>query len=160
MPSALRSTIGAAALLLAAVVVRAAGTDPTLALTGAEAVAGGGPVLVRLQGSLQFDDLLQFDFPAGVIVYQGTRFARVPVSGPVVSGTAPLLAGGLAPSELFGLLGMSAPAAAPARLVTLTPTTVSFVLPPEFDPGTATAVLYAVLEGDAFLSNPITVTLP
>jgi len=160
MPFPLRSTIGAAALLLVAVMVRAAGTDPTLALTGAEAASGDGPVLVRLQGSLQFDDLLQFDFPAGVVVYQGTRFARVPVVGPVVSGSSSLLAGGLAPSELFGLLDLGASAAAPARLVTLTPTTISFVLPPGFDPGTATAVLYAVLEGDAFLSNPITVTLP
>lgn len=152
--------LAAAVLLLAAGQAQAAGTDPTLALTSAEAAANDGAVLVRLHGSLQFEDLLQFDFPAGVVIHQGTRFARVPIAGPPVSGSAPSLAGGLAPGELFGLLDVGAPAPAPARLVALTPTTLTVVLPPGFDPGAATAVLYAVLEGDPFLSNPITVTLP
>ncbi len=138
----------------------AAGTDPSLALSGAEAAAAGGVVLVRLQGSLQFDDLLQFNFPAGVIIYQGTHFVRLPVVGAPQGGTTALLNGGLAPTEVAALLGLGGPAPAPARLVALTPTAVSVVLPPGFDAGAATAVAYAILEGDAFLSNPITVTLP
>lgn len=146
--------------LLAAAAARAAGTDPTLTLTAAEAAAGGEAVLVRLHGSLQFDDLLQFDFPAGIVIYQGSQFVHVPITGQPVSGTATVLAGGLTPAELTILFGLGSPAPPPARLVTLSPTSVSVVLPPGLHAGPATAVIYAVLEGDNFLSNPITVILP
>ncbi len=149
-----------AVLLTAGHRVDAAGTDPTLALSSAEAAASGGAVLVRLQGSLQFDDSLQFSFPAGVVIFQGTQFVRLPITGAAVSGSAALLAGGLAPAELPALLGLGAPAPPPARLVTLTPSSLSVVLPPGFSAGAATAVAYAILEGDAFLSNAIAVTLP
>ena len=137
-----------------------AGTDPKLALTSGEAIAGGGATMVRLRGNVQFDDQLQFAFPAGVVVYQGTTFARVPVNGEAVSGSAAFLADGLADTEFLGLLGLGAPAAAPAGLVSLQPNEVRVVLPPGFASGAASAVVYAVLEGTAFLSNPITVTLP
>lgn len=139
---------------------RGAGTDPTLALTGGEAIAGGGATLVRLRGSLVFDDQLQFAFPAGVIVYQGTSFVRVPVNGGPVSGSAGFLADGLADVEVQALLGLGAPAAAPAGLASLQPSEVRVVLPSGFPSGPATAVVYAVLEGTGFLSNPIAVTLP
>jgi hypothetical protein len=148
------------AVLLAVARVDAAGTDPTLALSSADATGNGEAVLVRLQGSLQFDDLLQFSFPAGVVLFQGTQFVRLPISGAPVQGSAALLAGGLAPTELSALLALGTPAPAPSRIVSLTPSAVSIILPPGFAAGAATAVLYTVLEGDAFLSNPITVTLP
>ena len=139
---------------------QAAGTDPRLALTSGEAIAGGGATMVRLRGNVQFDDQLQFAFPAGVVVYQGTTFARVPITGDAVSGSAAFLADGLADTEFLGLLGLGAPAAAPAGLVSLQPNEVRVVLPPGFASGAASAVVYAVLEGTAFLSNPIAVTLP
>lgn len=141
-------------------VAQAAGTDPKLALTSGEAIAGGGATMVRLRGNVQFDDQLQFAFPAGVVVYQGTTFARVPINGGAVSGSAAFLADGLADTEFLGLLGLGAPAAAPAGLASLQPNEVRVVLPPGFASGAASAVVYAVLEGTAFLSNPITVTLP
>jgi hypothetical protein len=154
----------AAALVLAVLgasgIADAAGTDPRLALTSGEAIAGGGPVLVRLRGNTQFDDQLQFAFPAGVVVYQGTSFVRVPVNGGAVSGGAAFLADGLVDTEFLALLGLGAPAAAPAGLASLQPNEVRVVLPVGFASGPATAVVYAVLEGTAFLSNPITVTLP
>lgn len=146
--------------LLGSGAARGAGTDPTLALTGGEAIAGGGATMVRLQGSLAFDDQLQFAFPAGVIVYQGTTFVRVPVAGGAVSGSAAFLADGLADTEVQTLLSLGAPAAAPARLASLQPNEVRVVLPAGFGSGAATAVVYAVLEGTGFLSNPIAVTLP
>ena len=153
-----------AALLTAGLIgtdaARGAGTDPTLALTGGEAIAGSGATMVRLQGALAFDDQLQFAFPAGVIVFQGTTFVHVPVSGPPLSGSAAFLADGLADTEVQTLIAMGAPAAAPARLASLQPNEVRVVLPAGFGSGAATAVVYAVLEGNGFLSNPIAVTLP
>jgi hypothetical protein len=137
-----------------------AGTDPTLALTAGEVIASGTATMVRLQGSLQFDDQLQFAFPAGVIVYRGTDFVRVPVNGSAVSGSAGFLADGLADTEVQPLLGLGAPAAPPAGLTSQQPDEVRIVLPAGFGSGPATAVVYAVLEGNGFLSNPITVTLP
>jgi hypothetical protein len=161
----IRVTVAASATLLASIAwisapAGAAGTDPTLALTSAEAVAVAGNTMVRLHGSVQFDDLLQFSFPAGVILFQGSNFVRVPMSGAAVSGTASLLAGGLADTELFTLLGLGGPAPAPAQLISLQPSEVRIALPAGFSSGAATAVVYAVLEGDPFLSNAIEVTLP
>ncbi|MFN8642447.1 MAG: hypothetical protein U0802_12650 [Candidatus Binatia bacterium] len=146
--------------LIGAAAARGAGTDPTLALTAGEAIAGGSATMLRLQGSLAFDDQLQFAFPAGVIVFRGTPFVHIPVNGPPLSGTAALLADGLADTEVQTLIGLGAPAGAPARLASLQPSEVRVVLPAGFGSGPATAVVYAVLEGNGFLSNPIAVTLP
>lgn len=162
MPVRLAPTI--VALLTAGILgsgpARGAGTDPTLALTSGEAIAGGSATMVRLRGSLAFDDQLQFAFPAGVIIYQGTNFVHVPVNGSAMSGVAGFLADGLVDTEVQTLIALGAPAAAPARLVSLQPSEVRVVLPAGFGSGPATAVVYAVLEGDGFLSNPIAVTLP
>jgi len=156
----------AAALALAVVLLPlqgpadAAGTDPTLALSGAEAISSEGVTAVRLHGSFQFEDQIQFSFPAGVFIYQGSQFAHIASTGAAAGGSSALLADGLAPAELTVLLGSGTPAAAPAGLTRLEPSRLEVALPPGFIPGQATAVVYAILEGTAFLSNAVTFTIP
>jgi len=139
----------------------AAGTDPALALSAAQAFrASSGVAAVQVNGSFNFEDVLQFSFPAGVVVYQGTRFARFEMSGAVVSGSASFLADGLSAAELDTLLGLGTAAPAPAALLQLQPSRALIALPPEFSAGAASVLVYAVLENTAFLSNTVACAIP
>lgn len=139
----------------------AAGTDPTLALTGGSAlVSPQGAYTVEVRGSFNFDDLLQFSFPAGVIVIQGQHFARYDAAGAIGAGDAAFVADGLVPAELEALRNSGSTAAAPAVLIRLEPSRIVVALPPGFNPGVATVVVYAVLENTSFLSNAVSVSLP
>lgn len=139
----------------------AAGTDPTLALSTALAsTSSAGVTAVWVSGTFNFDDLLQFPYPAGVVVYQGTHFARIDSTGAVSSGTAAYLADGLSASELDALLAAGSPAPPPAALLQLHASRLAVALPSGFSPGTATVVVYAVLENTSFLSNAVNFTVP
>lgn len=139
----------------------AAGTDPSLALTRADAFAAStGSLVVQVSGTFNFDDAMQFTFPAGLIVYQGTHFARFDFSGAKRQGTAASLVDGLADTELAALLAQGSQAAAPASVLQLQPSNIRVVLPPDFTPGVASVVVYAVLENTSFLSNTLSVTIP
>lgn len=150
-------------LLLAAAVASVAwagGSSPLLTLTRAEVVAGPAGVAVDARGSFNFEDVVEGVFPAGLVVHQGTRFARFDQAGAVAVGDAAFLADGFAAGEAPALAALGDPAPAPAALVALRTDRVTVVLPPGFAPGTATVTLYAVYEGAGWASNPITVTLP
>jgi hypothetical protein len=154
--------ITAAGLLaLSPVATFAAGTDPTLALSAADAIAvPSGAVGVNIAGVSSFDDLMQFSFPAGVFVHQGSRFARFDFAGGVTEGNDARVQNGISPGELPSLLSAGSPAAPPAALTQLRADRIAVSLPAGFSAGVATAVVYAILEGDAFLSNPITFVIP
>jgi hypothetical protein len=140
---------------------RAGGSSPALSLATADALASAGGIrAVDARGSFNFEDVVQGVFPAGLVVFQGTHFARFDQAGEVVDGTSPLLADGLDPSEVPALLGQGAPAAAPGALTQLRADRVAVTLPPGFIPGAATVVLYAVHEGAGYASNALAVTLP
>ena len=96
---------------------------------------------------------MQGVFPAGVVVFQGTSFARFDQAGSVVAGSAPLLADGLDAAEVPGLLPLGSPAAPPAALTQLRADRVTVVLPPGFAAGAASVVLYAVYQDQGFASN-------
>ncbi|HZR84171.1 MAG TPA: hypothetical protein VFD92_23945 [Candidatus Binatia bacterium] len=160
--------IAAAVLAIALAVVgataraRAAGTSPVLLLTAGDAFSDdAGARLVTASGAFNFDDLVQFSFPAvGLLVVQGARFARYEVSGEVVEGSSPLVADGITPAELPTLLGIGSAAASPVRLVHADRGEVSVVLPADFSAGAASIVLYAHHETEYFVSNAIPVVLP
>jgi len=140
---------------------RAGGSSPLLTIASVDAFASSsGALSVEVQGSFNFEDVVQGVFPAGAVVFQGTSFARFDQAGAVVAGTAPLLAGGLDATEVPALLALGSPAALPAALVQLRADRVTVVLPPGFSPGAASVVLYAVYQGQGFASNTVTVTLP
>jgi len=148
-------------LLFAPATVRAAGSSPLLTIAAADAFASSsGAVSVDVQGSFNFEDVVQGVFPAGAVVFQGTSFARFDQAGTVVAGTAPLLSGGLDPAEVPPLLALGSPAATPSALTQLRADHVTVVLPPGFSAGPASVVLYAVYQGQGFASNTVSVTLP
>jgi hypothetical protein len=142
-------------------VSHAAGTDPALILSAAQAFsASSGVTSVQITGAFNFEDVVQFSFPAGVLVFQGTRFARYDTSGAATSGTAAFLADGLSAAELETLLGSGSAAPAPAALLQLQPSRAVVALPAGFSAGSASVLVYAVLENTAFLSNTLGFTLP
>jgi hypothetical protein len=148
-------------LLAAPASVRAGGSSPLLTIATVDAFASSSGVLsVAVQGSFNFEDVVQGVFPAGVVVFQGTSFARFDQAGSVVAGSAPLLADGLDAAEVPGLLPLGSPAAPPAALTQLRADRVTVVLPPGFAAGTASVVLYAVYQDQGFASNTVSVTLP
>jgi hypothetical protein len=141
--------------------VRAGGSSPVLSLTAADAFATAAGVRgVDVRGSFNFEDVVEGVFPAGLVVVQGTRFARFDQAGAVVEGTAALLADGLDAGEVSALLGEGAPAAPPAALTQMRADRVMAVLPGSLTAGAASVVLYAVHEGEGFTSNALAVELP
>jgi hypothetical protein len=146
---------------LGSAVALAAGTDPTLVLSSAQAsTSQAGITAVQLTGTFNFDDVLQFAFPAGVVVYQGTRFARFGYAGERTTGTAAFLADGLSADEIDSLLALGTAATPPAALLQLQPARLAVALPEGFVPGGASVVVYAILEGTSFLSNTLSFAVP
>lgn len=153
--------VGAAAAVLTPRPGQAVGTDPTLALTGVEAFASGtGQVSLVIDGTFSFDDLVQFSFPLGVIVSRGSSFVRYGLSGDLAAGSSAAVTNGVAASEVADLLLAGSTPAAPAALVRLQNDRLTIALPADFGAGSASVIAYAVLEGDAFVSNTLTVTVP
>jgi len=165
------------ALLLAALVAggtrattaRAAGSAPTLAITTASAFqTSTGARGATVRGTFNYQDLLQFSFPAGVIFFQGSTFTRYDLSGAIVSGASALVADGIIDLDVIPLLSIGSPSAPPAQVVKLRPGEISVTLPPGFPSGQTSAVLYGVVNDDlgspgpgtAFVSNTIGFVVP
>jgi hypothetical protein len=140
---------------------RGAGTDPTLLLGEGEAFASSeGVASVRVTGSFSFEDLVQFPFATGLIVWQGSLYTRYQFDGEVRSATTAVVADGITAAEIPGLLVGGAAAAAPASLIELRGDRIVVTLPQGFGAGAVSAVVYAILDGEAFVSNAVTLTLP
>jgi hypothetical protein len=148
-------------LLAAPPSARAGGSSPVLTIAAADAFASSsGVVSVSVLGSFNFEDVVQGVFPAGVVVFQGTSFARFDQAGGVVAGSASLLSDGLDAAEVPALLSAGSAAPAPAALALLRADRVTVVLPPGFSAGAASVVLYAVYQGQGLASNTLSVILP
>ena len=158
----------AAALLIALAALaapgraRAAGSSPVLTLASVDAFVGSsGGRLVVVGGSFNFDDLVQIPFPhAGLLVVQGTHWARFEVDGGAFEGTSALVSDGVTDGDLPALLAAGTPAATPARLAHLGRDEVSVVLSGSFSPGTASVVIVAEHDSEYFVSNSLDVVLP
>jgi len=161
LAAARRTAGGGLGLLLAAGVAHAGGSAPVLSATEATAmVSAAGVRSVRLVGSFNFDDLLQFSYPAGLLVTQGSHFVRYDVSGRIVEGDSELVADGVDATEIPALLAAGGDAAAPAALARIQADRITVVLPADVGAGVATAALYADYDGGSWVSNPVSVTLP
>lgn len=148
-------------LCLASGRVHAGATTPTLVLGAAEGEALDGARAVQLEGSFDFPNAVQVGYPLQLVVFQGTRFLRVPLVGAPVAGRSDTLADGtLAEAELTALLAAGTPAAPGVRIVTVTERDLRVTLPAEFAGGPTRAVLFAVLPEHPVLSNPIDFVLP
>jgi len=131
----------AAVLVLAGVPVRAANTDPTLALLSASAVRGSsGRATLTLETSFSFDDAIQLSLPIDVIVTQGARVARCGLSGSV------------------SVDGVPQPAGA-SGVIAVTDRRLTVVLPPEFTTGEATVQLVTDYSRKPIASNVLRFSL-
>ena len=124
--------------------VRAANTEPTLALMRASAARStSGPITVTLEGSFSLADTVQLQLPLQVRVTQGSLAALCGVTG----GASVSLGGG-PPRD-----------APPPCVIGISDRTLTLVLPSEFGPGAATAQLLLMYENKPIASNQLSFTL-
>ncbi len=149
-----------AVLLLALTVSFPAGaisTDPVLILTRVTADVGASNRIVRLEGVLPAEDLVQLPFPLHVLIREtqlGTGYVRYDLSGGAVSGSSATLFDGLDPGDVAALV-LEGSAAPDARVVLLARERIEVLLPDAFPSGSAEAILFTIHEGEAILSNPV-----
>ena len=132
---------------------QAGSTNPVLVIGQADASGGATAELVELTGAWGFDDILQVNFPLGIVVSQGPVFVRFSPGQAPTSGTFAGLVDGLTTGEI-GALEAAGSADSQASLLHLGEHQMTLQLPPVFGPGDVDVVLYVVLplEG-SFLSN-------
>ena len=116
---------------------------------------------LEASGRFSFDDLMQFTFPAGLVVARGSAWVRYAVDVTITSGTDPALVDGITAEEVSALLTAGAPATPPAAVTRIAPQRIAVVLPEGFPAGTATVLIYAVLDEDeTFISNAVPAVIP
>ena len=144
------------AMCVASPPATAISTDPVLILTRVTADAGASRRLVKLEGVLPAEDLIQVPFPLHILVRRagGSEYVRYDVSNEAVSGSAAALLDGLDPGDVAALLLEGSPAP-DARVVMLARDRIEVLLPDSFPSGTAEAVLFTVHEGSPILSNAV-----
>lgn len=156
MPGGLRTTL-AAAMAVAALVVHPVGaaiTEVELSLSSVRAVPGNGVVLLRFEGGLLGDALVQIDYPLHLVVWERDTgsYVRFDVAVGAFAGSAPQLVDGLSAAEGLALL---------AEGTVLPGTKVAYVgegridvlLPAGVLNGPLDAVAFALYEGEALVSN-------
>ena len=159
---ALRAGLGIA--VMASLLVGPAGAwagsfGPTLAIGQIVAQRAGQSALVEVTGNFGFDDVLQVDLPVNLVIYQGKEFVRYSLGGEPSSGSFLPLKSGLVARQIPHLEARSE-FDSEAELVRLEPNRLLVSLPPKFEDGTITAVLYVVDPTlGPFLSNALSTTL-
>jgi hypothetical protein len=141
-----KKTIGRAVALALLLVpaVRAANTDPSLALMrAAAATADSGRITITLEASVSFADTVQLGLPLDIVVVQGTRSAHFALSGEVALSVD---GGPLQPAPPPGVLAVSN-------------RTIVLVLPAQFAAGEASAQIVATYGGDSLASNRLRFTI-
>jgi hypothetical protein len=150
-------------LLLAATPagVHAGATTPTLILaTGAVLGDAGSPRTAVFGATFDHTNAVQADYDLELVVWQGRRFARFPISGATRTGESAALDDGLAAADLPALDAAGAAASAVVRLVALGTDAMTVTLPDTFAAGSATAALVATVDEGVVLSNPLSFVLP
>lgn len=159
------SRLVVSAILVAATagLARAGATTPTLIVQSADAglAIPGAQRLVTFSVAYDYSNAVQADYDIELIVFQGSAFARFPISGPARTGTSAALGDGLTVADLPALDAASSPAPASVRVVTIEPTRLTVTLPATFSSGSgANAVLAATVDEGPILSNPLLFNVP
>jgi hypothetical protein len=140
---------------------RAGSTSPELALGQVSAIPVAGGAILELTGTWDFDDILQIDFPASLLVSRDSSFIRIPIAGAgeAAAGSLAELADGLQTSEIPALESAGQPESG-AVLLRLEPHRMQVALPASVGNGPLTALVYVEFPGEGFfLSNPLTTML-
>ena len=149
------------ALLLLPAGALGGATSPKISLSLAEGIIADGARSVRMEGFFDFEDALQTGYSLHLLVYQGTLFARFPVSATSVTGTSSALSDGtLDEDEVDGFLLDGAPAPPGIRIARFTPDRALVTLPAGFGAGQTTAIIMAIINEGVVFSNPLIFTLP
>ena len=139
---------------------RAGFTTPTLVLTEASVAEADGARVATFDAAFDFPNAVQTGYRVSLVVYQGTRFVRFPVSGQVMEGTSAILSDGLlADTEVSALFASGSPTAT-ARILQIERDRIAVSLPPDFAAGAASAVLATMPSEGAAVSNTIGLVLP
>ena len=137
----------------------AGSTDPVLAIGTLRALPAGDRSVLEVTGIVGFDDILQIDFPLGLVVSQGDRFVHFVLGAEPESGSSAAIADGLAISDLPALEGAGT-AEPDAEILELEPRRVLVSLPPSIVDGVVRATLYVTLPGEGtILSNGVSTSL-
>lgn len=153
------TALAVAAVLAWTGLARAGATTPDLILSGGTGTAGSVRTL-RVDAAYDYSNALQADYDIELIVFQGTTFARFPLSGIARTGTSPALSDGLGVGDLPALDAASGPAAASVRVVAFDASSIVVALPDTFEAGSITASLAATVDEGPLVSNPLVVVLP
>jgi len=124
-------------------------------------VGDGTGALVEVTGQWDFDDILQIDFPARLIVSRGASFISLPIGGTAgaSSGTFAGLSDGLQGNEIAQLEAAAVPDPS-AALLRLEPHRMVAALPASIGDGPLTVVVYLAFPAEGyFLSNALTTSL-
>lgn len=149
------------AVLATPALTRAGATTPTLVLaTGSVLTQPGAAPTATFGATFDHSNAIQADYDLELLVWQGRRFARYPISGGARIGESAALDDGFDAADLPALDAASAPAPGDVRLVTLAPVSMSVALPGVFASGSASAALVATVDEGTVLSNPLTFALP
>jgi len=137
----------------------AGSTEPVVAIGQVRAMPAGNQSMLEVTGFVGFDDILQINYPLGLVVIQGTHFVHFVLGSEPESGELAALADGLQISDLGALVAAGSPDAT-AEVVKLEPNRVLVALPPSIVDGVVHAVLYLSLPGeDAIVSNTVSTGL-
>lgn len=137
----------------------AGSTDPVVAIGQVRAMPAGDRSVVEVTGMVGFDDILQINYPLGLVVIQGTRFVHFVLGSEPESGELAALADGLQISDL-GALAAAGSADAAAEVLKLEPNRVLVALPPSIVDGVVRAILYISLPGEGtIISNTVSTGL-
>jgi hypothetical protein len=155
-----RSAFIASALLvaLAAQPTRGAITEVELSLARVEAISGSTAVLLRFEGELLDNALVQLDYPLYLVVWERAtgNYVRFDVGSGAVSGSAPQLTDGVTSSEALGLLWEGAPVE-DSRVAFVGAGRVDVLLPHGLVSGELDAAGFALYEGEVLVSNSVPV---
>jgi len=144
----------------------AAGTDPPLFLARAVAQDTANGTLIRVEGELPWEGLLQSEYPLALVVWAtegAPEFVRFQLSGQAFTGISTEVVDGLTtPAEAIAFAALGAVDGA-QRLTHIGPGRLDAVITLPFASGPIAAQLFVIDPRDGgtpFMSNPIAVERP
>ena len=160
MAGLVRAAISASALVAALLTspATAAVTSVELSLSSVRAIVGTQATLLRFEGGILGDALVQLRYPLQLLVWErdSGRYVRFEVALDAFYGNAPQLSDGMTSSEAALLLWEGLPLRG-TRVVHVGPERVDVLLPHGVLSGPVDAAAIAPYAGDVLVSNSVAV---
>lgn len=137
---------------------RATLTFPALAIEEVTATPGAKGMLVRINGTFPFEDMVQLPYPLQVFIHQGERFVCYQLPWGVLAGKDEIFEDGLS-EEAVARIAQVAKPDKHAKVVQVSDSQIRVQLPDDFPEGTAEVQLFVMYEGAPIFSNAMVVEL-